>query len=160
VGVGLVSPVPLGCFLRQIPSSSTISGMAPFLSSSDGGSSGLQVTSVPSSPASTVFGFPPSPALDPNFPAVSAHSPAADFKFIPLRPLQIPQPSFAPSFLDGMVGLGEKLLSSLPMVVSKPFQCYYRRAKELREGHSMIWNDELFSDSLKAVKMSADCAFK
>jgi hypothetical protein len=41
VGVGPVSPVPLGCSLRQIPSSSTTSGMAHFLSSSGGGSSGL-----------------------------------------------------------------------------------------------------------------------
>jgi hypothetical protein len=114
------------------------------LSSSGGGSIGLQVTPVPSSPASTVFGFPPSPALDPNFPAVLTLSLAAVFKFIPLRPLQILQPSFAPSSLDGAAGLGEKLRSSLPVVVSKPFQCYYRRAKELREGHSMIWNDELF----------------
>jgi hypothetical protein len=37
VGVDPVSPVPLGCSLRQIPSSST-SGMAPFLSSSWGDS--------------------------------------------------------------------------------------------------------------------------
>jgi hypothetical protein len=56
--------------------------------------------------------------------------------------------------------LGEKLRSSLPVVVSKPFQCYYRRAKELREGHSMIWNDELFSNSLEAMKMFAGCAVK
>jgi hypothetical protein len=123
VGVGPVLPVPLGCSLRQMPSSSTASGMAPFMSSSGGGSSGLQVILVPSShfPASTVFGFPPSPALDPDFPAVSAHSLATVFRFIPLRPLQIPQPSFAPSSLAGVVGLGEKLRSSLPVVVSKPF---------------------------------------
>jgi len=112
VGVSLVSPVTLGCSLWQIPSSSTTSGMAPFLSSSGGGSSGLQVTPVPSSLASTVFGFPPTPALDPNFPAAPAHSPAAVFKFIPLRPLQIPQPGFAPLSLDGVAGLGEKLRSS------------------------------------------------
>jgi len=160
VGVGLVSPVPLGCSLRQLPSSSTTSGTAPFLSSFGGGSSGLQVTLVPSSPASTVFGFPPSPALDPDFPAVPAHSPAAAFKFILLRLLHIPQPVFAPSSRDGAAGLGEKLRSSLPVVVSKPFQCYYRREKELREWHSIKWNDELFSDSLEAMKMSAGCAIK
>jgi hypothetical protein len=122
VGVGPVSPVTLGCSLRQIPSSSITSGMAPFLSSFRGGSSGLQVTPVPSSPASTIFGFPLSLALDPNFSAVSAHSPTTVFKFIPLRPLQIPQPDFAPLSLDGAAGLGEKLRSFLPMVVSKPFQ--------------------------------------
>jgi len=118
------------------------------------------VTPVPSSPASTVFGFPPSPTLDPDVPAVPAHSPAAVFKFIPLRPLQIPQPGFAPLSLDGAVGLGEKLRSSLPVVVSKPFQCYYRRAKEPREGHSVKWNDELFSDSPEAMKMSTGCTVK
>jgi len=162
VGVGPVSLVPLGCSLRQMPSSSTAIGMAHFLSSSGGGSSGLQVIPVPSSrfPASTVFGFPPSPALDPDFPAVPAHSPAAIFKFIPLRPLQIPQPGFAPSSLAGAARLGEKLRASLPVVVSKPFQCHYRRAKELREWHSVKWNDELFSDSLEAMKMSAGCAVK
>jgi hypothetical protein len=50
--------------------------------------------------------------------------------------------------------LGEKLRSPLPVVVSKPFQCYYRRVKKLREGHSVKWNDVLLSDSLKVVKMS------
>lgn len=40
------------------------------------------------------------------------------------------------------------------MVASKPFQCYYRRAKKLRERHSVDWNDGLLSDSLQAVKMS------
>jgi hypothetical protein len=67
------------------------------------------VTLVPSCPASTVFEFPPLPALDPNFPVVPAHSSAAVFKFISLRPLQIPQPGFAPLSLDGAAGLGEKL---------------------------------------------------
>jgi len=162
VGVGLVSPVPLGCSLRQMPSSSTAIGMAPFLSSPGGGSSGLHVIPVPSShfPASTVFGFPPSPALDPDFPAVPTHSTAVVFKFIPLRPLQIPQPGFAPSSIAGAAGLGEKLRSSHPVVVSKPFQCYYQRAKKLREGHSVKLNDELFLNSLEAMKMSAGCAVK
>jgi hypothetical protein len=49
--------------------------------------------------------------------------------------------------------LGEKLCSPLPVVVSKPFQCYYRRVKKLREAHSVKWNDVLLSDSLEAVKM-------
>jgi hypothetical protein len=118
------------------------------------------VTPVPSSPASTVFGFPPSPALDSDFQAVPAHSPTAIFKFIPLRPLQIPQPGFAPSSLTGAAGLGEKLRSSIPVVVSKPFQCYYQRAKTLRKWHFVKWNNELFSNSLEAMKMSAGCAVK
>jgi hypothetical protein len=40
------------------------------------------------------------------------------------------------------------------VVVSKPFQCYYKRVKKLREGHSVKWNDVLLSDSLEAMKMS------
>lgn len=56
--------------------------------------------------------------------------------------------------------LGEKLRSPLPMVVSKPLQCYYRRAKVLREGQSVKWNDELFSDSLDAMKMTVSCSVK
>jgi hypothetical protein len=91
-------------------------GWLLFCLPSGGGSSGLQVTPVPSSLASTVFGFPPSPALDPDFPAVSAHSPVDVFKFIPLRPLQIPQLGFAPSSLAGAAGLGEKLPSSLSVL--------------------------------------------
>jgi hypothetical protein len=42
------------------------------------------------------------------------------------------------------------------VVVYKPFQCYYRRAKKLREWHSVKWNDVLLSDSLEAVNMSID----
>jgi hypothetical protein len=66
----------------------------------------------------------------------------------------LPQPCFSPPSLDGAAALGEKPRYPLPMVVSKPFQCYYRRAKELREGHSVKWNDALFFDSLKATKLS------
>jgi hypothetical protein len=68
--------------------------------------------------------------------------------------LQIPKPFSAPPSLAGAAILGEKLHSSLPVVVSKPFQCYYRRANKLREGHSVKWNDVLLFDSLEAVKMS------
>jgi hypothetical protein len=50
--------------------------------------------------------------------------------------------------------LGEKLRSPFPVVVSKPFQCYYKRAKVLREGQYVTWIDELFSDSLEAAKMT------
>jgi hypothetical protein len=56
--------------------------------------------------------------------------------------------------------LGEKLCSPLPAVVSKPFQCYYRRAKKLREGQSVKWNVVLLSDSLEAMKMSVGYADK
>jgi hypothetical protein len=76
------------------------------------------------------------------------------FKFTPLGKLQIPKPLFALPSLAGAAILGEKLRSPLPVVTSKPFQCYYRRAKKLREGHSVKWNDGLLYDSLEAVKMS------
>jgi hypothetical protein len=71
-----------------------------------------------------------------------------------LGKLQIPKPLSAAPFLAGATILGEKLRSPLPVVVSKPFQCYYKREKKLREGHSVKWNDGLLSDSLEAVKMS------
>jgi hypothetical protein len=56
--------------------------------------------------------------------------------------------------------LEEKLRSPLPMVVSKPFQCYYRRSKKLREGQSVKWSDVLLFDSLEAAKMSVGYADK
>jgi hypothetical protein len=100
-------------------------------------------------PASNLFGFPPSPAPDLGFPAVTA-----SFKFSPLGKLQIPKSLSVTPSLAGADILGEKLRSPLPVVVSKPFQGYYRRAKKLREKHSVKWNDELLSDSLEGVKMS------
>jgi hypothetical protein len=71
-----------------------------------------------------------------------------------LGKLQTPTPISAPPSPVGAAILGEKLRSPLPVVVSKPFHCYYRRVKNLREGHSVKWNDGLLSDSLEAVKMS------
>jgi hypothetical protein len=82
------------------------------------------------------------------------------FKVSPLRPLQIPQPRFAPLSLAGAAMLGEKLRFSLPVVVSKPFQRYCRRAKVLKEGQSVKWNEELFSNSLEAAKMTVGCSVK
>jgi hypothetical protein len=102
-------------------------------------------------PASNLFNFPPPPALNLTFPADPA---PFSFKFTPLGKLQTPKPLSAALSLAGAAILGEKLRSPLPVVVSKPFQCYYRREKNLREGHSVKWNDGLLSDSLEAVKMS------
>jgi hypothetical protein len=102
-------------------------------------------------PASNLFDFPPSPAPDLGFPADSA---SVSFKFTPLGKLLFPKPLVAPPSLARAANLGEKLRSPLLVVVSKPFQCYYRRAKKLREGHSVKWNDGLLSNSLEAVKMS------
>jgi len=53
--------------------------------------------------------------------------------------------------------MGEKLCFSLP-VVSKPFQSYIKKARVLREGVSLKWNDVLLSNSLKASKKVADLA--
>jgi hypothetical protein len=112
------------------------------------------------SPASKVFGSPHSPTLDLGFPADPAPPSAPVFKFTPLGTLQIPKPYSAPPSLARAAVLGEKLRSPFPVVVSKPFQCYYRRAKKLREGQSVKWNDVILSDSLEAVKMSVGYADK
>jgi hypothetical protein len=69
--------------------------------------------------------------------------------------LAISQLTASPS--SGATELGEKLRSS-PLVVSKPFQSYIRKARVLKEGVSLKWNDVLLSDSLKASKMVADLA--
>jgi hypothetical protein len=161
-GVGPAAIVLVGCSLRPEPSLSSGTGTASCLSSSGGGYSSLQVFQVLSSRllASKEFGFPPSLAPDLILSASSALSPAPVFFFIPLRALQIPQPCFALPSLVGVVVLGEKLRSPLLVVVSKPFQCYYRRAKELREGQSVKWNDVLFFDSLEDVKMTVGYAIK
>jgi hypothetical protein len=49
--------------------------------------------------------------------------------------------------------LGEKLRSSLPVLqCSKPIKRYYRKDRELREGHSVQWNEVLLVDSLAALR--------
>jgi hypothetical protein len=61
------------------------------------------------------------------------------------------QPIFPP--LSGAAELGEKIRSSPPVLqISKPFQKYYRKARELREGHSVEWNELLLADSLAASR--------
>jgi hypothetical protein len=133
-----------------------VTGTAPFMSSSRGESSSSQVFPVSSSrtPASKEFDFPPSPAPDLGFPVDPAPPSTPVFKFTPLGTLQIPKPCSAPSSLAGAAVLGEKLRSPLPVVVSKHFQSYYRRAKKLREEQYVKWNDMLLFDSLEAAKMS------
>ncbi len=67
----------------------------------------------------------------------------------------------APPTLSGAAELGEKIRSSLPLMHnSNPFQQYYRRAREFREGHSVKWNEGLLSDSLEATKMAFGFVFK
>jgi hypothetical protein len=105
-------------------------------------------------PASNLFAFSPSLASDLGFSTDPAPYSAFVFKFTPLEMLQIPKIFSAPPSLAGTAILGEKLRSPLPLVVCKPFQCYYRRVKKLREGHSLKWNDVLLFDSLEVMKMS------
>jgi hypothetical protein len=53
--------------------------------------------------------------------------------------------------------LGGKLHYSLPVLqISKPFQKYYRKARELREGHSVRWNEVLLADS-RATSRTSVC---
>jgi len=63
------------------------------------------------------------------------------------------QPLFPFPSLSRAAKLGEKIHSSLPTLQStKPFQRYYRKARDLREGHSVKWNEGLLADSLAASK--------
>jgi hypothetical protein len=123
-GASPASSAFVGVSSRPEPSSAadtrTVSGTEV---SSRGESSRFHVFPAISSrtPASNLFGFPPSPALDLGFPADSA---SVSFKFTPLGKLLIPKPLAAPPSLAGVANLGEKLRSPLPVVVSKPFQCY------------------------------------
>jgi hypothetical protein len=59
--------------------------------------------------------------------------------------------------LSGASELRKKIRSSpSPLLHSRPFQHYFRRARELRAGHSVLWNDGFLSDSLEASKLSAE----
>jgi hypothetical protein len=135
-GASLASSVFVGGSSRSEPSSAAVTGTE---FSSGGESSSPQVVPVFSSrtPASNLFGFPPSLAPDLGFTADPAPYSASVFKFTPLGTLQIPKTFSAPPSLAGAAILGEKLRSPLPVVVCKPFQYYYRRAKKLREEHSL-----------------------
>jgi hypothetical protein len=65
--------------------------------------------------------------------------------------------AYTPPTLSGAAELGERIRFSLPVLqLLKPFQRYYRRARELREGHSVKWNDVLLVDSLEASKKAED----
>jgi hypothetical protein len=94
------SSVFVGDSFRLEPSLVAVIGTDPFLSSSGGESSSSQVFPVYSSrtPASKVFGFPPSPASDLGFSADPIPS-ALVFKFTPLETLQIPKPYSTPPSL-------------------------------------------------------------
>jgi hypothetical protein len=156
-GASPTSSVFVGGSSRSEPSLAAVIGTVTGTESSSGGeSSSPQVVPVFSSRtlASNLFGFPLSPASNLGCTTDPAPYSASVVKFTPLGTLQIPKTFSAPPSLAGAAILGEKLRSPLPVVVCKPFQCYYRKAKKLREGHSLKWNDVLLSDSLEAMKMS------
>jgi hypothetical protein len=159
---------------RPEPSSSAVPGALPVGSSSSGFSlvrpppRGLEVVSSGKGIAvpGASFAFPaPSLrlAVPGAFPVRSSSSwgGSSSLKVDPSRvtasmpsgaSLAVSQPTASP--FSGVTELGEKLRSS-PPVVSKPFQSYMRKARVLREGVSLKWNDVLLSDSLKALKMVA-----
>jgi hypothetical protein len=105
----------LGISFRSEPSLAAVTGTDPFLSSSGGESSSFQVFLVYSSrtPASKVFGFPPSSAPDQGFSTDLAPL-APVFKFTLLGTLHIPKPCSAPLSCAGAAVLGEKLRSTPP----------------------------------------------
>jgi len=100
---------------------------------------------------------------------------APPFVFSPLPTAEMPSPVTlaAPLALTGLLcgaelsvstipspsrasELGKKIRSSpSPLLQSRPFQQYYRRARDLRVGHSVVWNDGFLSNSLEASKLSA-----
>jgi hypothetical protein len=63
------------------------------------------------------------------------------------------QPFFHFPSLSRAAKLGEKIRSSFPALQStKPCQRYYRKARDLRKGHSVKWNEGLLADSLATSK--------
>jgi hypothetical protein len=117
-------------------------------------------------PTSKPFGFPPSSTPESLLPVALAASPSSfplpsrssaatlAAQVVPQSsPVGSSQPCFAPPSSSGAAELGEKLRSPLPVLQStKPFQSYYRRAKELSKEHSVKWNEVLLADSLVASK--------
>jgi hypothetical protein len=63
------------------------------------------------------------------------------------------QPFYPFPSLSRASELGEKIRSSLPTLQStEPFQRYYWKARDLREGQSVKWNEGMLADSLVASK--------
>jgi hypothetical protein len=150
LGVSPAFPVPVSAVPGVFPVPFSLLG---------GGSSCLKVVSSRVI-APKLFGFPPSPAQVSLPPVVQVVSLPAQVS-PPLRcnpdgaSWTVSQLTTPPSI--GATELGEKLRSSFP-VVSKPFRSYIKKARILREGVSLKWNDVLLSDSLKASKLVADLA--
>jgi len=118
----------------------------PLCEDRSGGGSSL-VKSVPP------FVFPPLPNAEMSSPATCGCSSGIDWASVWCRTLCL----FCSFSLSGASELGKKIRSSpSPLLQSCPFQQYFRRARELRAGHSVLWNDGFLSDSLEASKLSAE----
>lgn len=177
-----MSTVVLGCSLWLETTSPTDSGLLTGLSSSGGGPScqklfpagdvGMGSTEIQPEisleissgiESGMVLGLSSSGSVSSHLPLV----PAAEFVKLPSPDAFVllssnsvsvgaglTQPFFPFPSLSGAAELGEKIRSSLPTVQStKPFQSYYQKAMDLREGHSAKWNEGLLADSLAASKM-------
>jgi hypothetical protein len=98
-----------------------------------------------------LFVFPPLPTAEMPSPATLAAPPA-------LSGLLCGEELSVSSFhsLSGASELGKKLRSSPPLLQSRSFKQYYRRAREIKVRQTVVWNDGLLSDSLIASKLSAE----
>lgn len=120
---------------------------------------------LPAKPTPTFI--PPPPFPDPEMPpTVSLVAPPAPASLFVSSGFSgsscgIELPAFAAPPLSGASKLGEKIRSSPPLLLnSKPFRHYYQRARELREGHSVKWNNGFLLDSLEALKTAAELPLK
>jgi len=120
----------------------------PLCEDRSGGGPSL-VKSVP------LFVFPPLPTAKTPSPATLGAPPASS-GFLCGAELSV----YSVPSLSGASELGKKIRSSpSPLLHRRPFQQYFRRARELRAGHLMVWNDGFLSDSLEASKLSAKPVF-
>jgi len=142
--VGVVPTVVLGCLLRLKISTAAESGVGQGVSSSGGGSCFSAV--APVMPLSLIV-FPSLPALDLLPPATFDIAPAPVRSKVGSSFVHASLPNFS---VEAGVGLApipspsraamleEKIHCSLPILhPSKPFQRYYKKARELRVGHSV-----------------------
>jgi hypothetical protein len=146
----------LGCFMPKpsssrssLPETTSVdsSGLCNLVSSEMVVPSGDLLSGDCSEPA-TAFVFP--------LPSADLPSPATSVLPASSGSLSGEKLSGFPS-LSGATELGKKLQSSSsPFLLSSPFKYYYRRAREIRAGQKVVWNDGLLADSLVASKLSAD----
>jgi hypothetical protein len=116
----------------------------PLCEDRSGGGPSL-VKSVP------LFVFPPLPTVKTPSPA-NLVAPPASTGLLCGAELSV---SSVPS-LSRASELGKKIrFSPSPLLPSRQFQQYFKRARELRAERSVVWNDGFLADSLEASKLSA-----